>query len=118
MIDTIVKQHPSDSLHDNVVPFIRRNTEDERPLAGGDRKLTEFLSTNQHLAEEVTNSSAGVVFNFMATMEFKHKSETAPQQEARRIRLHLLNDEKVVALNLHHESDVGLFRSATLSSHS
>jgi hypothetical protein len=59
-------------------------SEDERPLAGGVRKLAEFLSTNQHSAEEVTNSSAGVVFNFMATMEFMHKSETATQQEARR----------------------------------
>jgi hypothetical protein len=48
----------------------------------------------------------------MATMEFKHKSETATQQEARRIRSHLLNDEKVVVLNLHLEADVGLFRSA------
>jgi hypothetical protein len=47
----------------------------------------------------------------MATMEFKHKSETATQQEARRIRSHLLNDEKVVVLNLHLESDVGLLRS-------
>jgi hypothetical protein len=82
MIDTIVKQHPSDSLHDNVVPFIRRSTE------------------------------FGVVVNFMATMEFKHKSETATQQEARRIRSHLLNDEKVVVLNLHLESGVGLFRSS------
>jgi hypothetical protein len=48
----------------------------------------------------------------MATMEFKHKSETATKQEARRIRSHLLNDEKVVVLNLHLEADVGLFRSA------
>jgi hypothetical protein len=52
-------------------------SENERPLALGVRKLAEFLSTNPHLVEEVTNSPAGVVFNFMATMELKQKSETA-----------------------------------------
>jgi predicted RNase H-like nuclease len=52
-------------------------TKDRWQLALGVRKLAEFLSTNPHLVEEVTNSPAGVVFNFMATMELKQKSETA-----------------------------------------
>jgi hypothetical protein len=48
----------------------------------------------------------------MATMEYKHKSELRTQQEARRIRLEILKEDKVVVLNLLMEDDASVFRSA------
>jgi hypothetical protein len=45
-------------------------------------------------------------------MEYKHKSETVTQQEARRIVSQTLNEQKVVVLNLLDDEDAATFRSA------
>jgi hypothetical protein len=62
--------------------------------------------------EKVEDNDNGTTFNFVATMEYKHKSEAATQQEARRIRSQVLQEHKVVVLNLMFEEDVECFRSA------
>jgi hypothetical protein len=59
-----------------------------------------------------TRRVTGDVFTFIATMEFKHKSVVATQQEARRIRSEILKEDRVVVLNLLLEDDVAVFRSA------
>jgi hypothetical protein len=48
----------------------------------------------------------------MATMEFKHKSVCATQQEARCIRSKVLADDGVVVLNLMNTDDVEIFLAA------
>jgi hypothetical protein len=62
---------------------------DESKLVRDVRKLCSFLSTTNGLVERKDENDDGDAFNFMATMEYKHKSETATQQEARRVVLHL-----------------------------
>jgi hypothetical protein len=58
----------------------------ESKLAGDIKKLSKFLSTTDEMVEKVHDNPDGAVFHFMATMEYKHKSESATQQEARRVR--------------------------------
>jgi hypothetical protein len=85
---------------------------DESKLVRDVRKLCSFLSTTNGLVERKDENDDGDVFNFMATMEYKHKSETATQQEARKIVSQVLNGSKVVVLDLTLQNDVLLFQAA------
>jgi hypothetical protein len=69
--------------------------DEESRLASDVRKLYSFVSTNVDLAETILDNEEGIVFNFMATMEYKHKSEPATQQAARRIRSQVLNENRI-----------------------
>jgi hypothetical protein len=89
--------------------------DDDSTLASYVRKLFGFLSTitdNDNVESLAKNSDGFVVFNVVATMEYKHKSETVTQQEARRIVSQILNEQKVVVLNLLDDEDATTFRSA------
>jgi hypothetical protein len=85
---------------------------DESSLAIVVRKLSQFLSDVTDEVENVQDNPQGTVFNFMPTMEYKHKSDLKTQQEARRIRSEILKEDKVVVLNLLMKDDASVFRSA------
>jgi hypothetical protein len=84
---------------------------DEFKLVRDVRKLCSFLSTTNGLVERKDENDDDV-FNFMATMEYKHKSETATQQEARKIVSQVLSGSKLVVLGLPLQNDVLLFQAA------
>jgi hypothetical protein len=91
---------------------VRLASSDERRLACNTRKLSAFLSTLTEQVEKIQDSCDGTVFSFVATMEYKHKSEVVTQQETRRIRSEVLQEQNVVVLNLLIAGDVEIFRSA------
>jgi hypothetical protein len=88
------------------------DSNDDSKLVPDVKKLCSFLSTTNGLMERKDENDDGDVFNFMATMEYKHKSETATQQEARKIVSQVLNGSKVVVLDLTLQIDVLLFQAA------
>jgi hypothetical protein len=86
--------------------------DDDSKLANHVRKLSRYLTTRTEGVEKVCDDSSGVVFNFMATLEYKHKSEARTQQEVRKICSQILKGQKVVVLDLQVDADVCCFRLA------
>jgi hypothetical protein len=90
---------------DRVTP---RKCDDSR-LASHVRKLAQYLATISGKSEEVVEINEegpdGAVYSAMMTMELKHKSAGATQEEARSIRSKVLADDGVVVLNLMDNDD-------------
>jgi hypothetical protein len=70
-----------DAMCDIECSTVGLQSTDESSLAMGVRKLSQFLSDVTDEVENLQDNLQGTVFNFMATMEYKHKSEltTGPE---------------------------------------
>jgi hypothetical protein len=88
-------------------------SDDDSRLANHVRKLSQYLSSiTDDAVEPVEDGPDGIVYNAMSTMEFKHKSVGATQQEARHIRTKVLGDDGVVVLNMMEKNDIEIFHAA------
>jgi hypothetical protein len=73
---------------------------DEKPLARGVLKNWQnFVQQSLYLAENVEDNSNGIVFNFMVTMEDKHKYETATYQT--KISMHVIVPSNIRSVTIY-----------------